>query len=165
MVRRSLEERIEELENRKRSLVARQRKERRAADTRRKVLVGSLMLDRIKGDGDEAVRLRAWLRRELPEFVTRDIDRRVVADLIGDAADSGAVGAAKAGAEPGTLPGAQAGKPGGTEGRAQAGTPVGAEDGAKAGADAGTLAGAPPDAEDGAEPRTEDGGRNPATLL
>lgn len=137
MPRRSLEERIEELENRKRSLVARQRKELRAADTRRKVLVGSLMLDRIKGDGEEAVRLRNWLGRELPGFVTRDIDRRVVADLIRGGAEVGA----------------KAGTPGAAEGYAQAETEVGAELGTEA------------DAQDEAEPGMEDGGRNPATLL
>ena len=82
MARRSIEERIEALENRKRSLLARQRKERRAADTRRKVLLGSFILSRIEGETEEAVRLRAWLRRELPRFVARDIDRRVLADLI-----------------------------------------------------------------------------------
>lgn len=84
MARKSLEERIEELENKKRSLLARHRKQQRADDTRRKVLLGSLMLERIEGESEEAVRLRTWLRRELPRFVTRDVDRRVIADLIGD---------------------------------------------------------------------------------
>lgn len=84
MARKSLEERIEELENKKRSLLARHRKQQRADDTRRKVLIGSLILDRVKGESREAVRLRDWLRRELPGFVTRDVDRRVLADLIGD---------------------------------------------------------------------------------
>ena len=102
MARRSLEERIEELENRKRSLVARQRKERRAAETRRKVLVGGLMLSRVEGESEEAVRLRDWLRRELPKFVTREIDRRVVADLIGESAEDGAQHDAQPETETGT---------------------------------------------------------------
>ena len=89
MARKSLEERIEELENRKRSLLARHRKQQRADDTRRKVLLGSLILERIEGESEEAVRLRTWLRRELPRFVTRDVDRRVLADLIGDGTRTG----------------------------------------------------------------------------
>lgn len=44
----------------------------------------------IDGESEEAVRLRTWLRRELPKFVTRDVDRRVLADLIGDGSQTGA---------------------------------------------------------------------------
>lgn len=65
MARKSLEERIEELENKKRSLLARHRKQQRADDIRRKVLLGSLILERIEGESEEAVRLWTWLRREL----------------------------------------------------------------------------------------------------
>lgn len=44
------------------------------------------MLHRLAGDKDEEFsrRLREWLKRELPGFLTRDIDKALFADLIQD---------------------------------------------------------------------------------
>ena len=83
MTRKSIEQRIAELEARKKSLVARMRKQNRARDTRRKILLGALVLDRMESGHDPAFakRLAEWLRRELPGFLTRDIDRDLFKDL------------------------------------------------------------------------------------
>ncbi|WP_273729111.1 mobilization protein [Brucella gallinifaecis] len=86
MARKSIEQRIAELEEQRRSLKARLGKQERARDTRRKVLLGALVLHRLEGDKDEEFsrRLREWLKRELPGFLTRDIDKALFADLIQD---------------------------------------------------------------------------------
>ena len=75
---------LDELDARRASLKARIGKEERARDTRRKVLLGALVLDRLERSHDEefAKRLRDWLARELPGFLTRDVDRTLLADLI-----------------------------------------------------------------------------------
>lgn len=86
MARKSIEQRLAELDARRASLKARIGKEERARDTRRKVLLGALVLDRLERSHDEefAKRLRDWLARELPGFLTRDVDRTLLADLIRD---------------------------------------------------------------------------------
>lgn len=87
MVRRTIEQRIAELDAKKKSLLARQRKQERAKDTRRKILVGALVLDRAARENDKVADwLNAWLARELPGFLTRDIDRALFHDWIGNAA-------------------------------------------------------------------------------
>jgi hypothetical protein len=84
MARTSIEERIAQLEARKKTLQARLSKQERADDTRRKILLGALVLDRLErsDDADFARRLREWLRRELPGFLTRDADKVLLDDLI-----------------------------------------------------------------------------------
>lgn len=84
MARKSIEQRLSELDAQRASLKARLGKEERARDTRRKVLLGALVLDRIERPGDEefARRLRDWLARELPGFLTRDADKELLGDLI-----------------------------------------------------------------------------------
>ena len=86
VARKSIEQRLAELDARRASLKARIGKEERARDTRRKVLLGALVLDRLERSHDEefAKRLRDWLARELPGFLTRDVDRTLLADLIRD---------------------------------------------------------------------------------
>lgn len=81
---KSLEEQISQLEAKKKSLQARLQKQERAKETRRKILIGALVLDRMSGDRDPefARRLSDWLRRELPGFLTRQIDRDLFEDLI-----------------------------------------------------------------------------------
>ena len=56
----------------------------RAHDTRRKVLLGALVLHRLGASKDEEFsrRLGDWLRRELPGFLTRDVDKELFADLL-----------------------------------------------------------------------------------
>lgn len=80
--RRSIEERIAQLEAQKKALQARLAKESRARDTRRKVLLGAFLMHRMEADIEQGDRLRAWLSRELPEFLTRETDRELFEDLI-----------------------------------------------------------------------------------
>jgi hypothetical protein len=87
MARKSIAERIAQLDAQKRALQARMGKQERANDTRRKVLLGALVLHRLENTGDVefSKRLGDWLRRELPGFLTRDSDKALLADLLGQA--------------------------------------------------------------------------------
>ncbi len=91
MVKLTLEERIAQLEARKQALKARLGKQERAIDTRRKVLLGAMLLDAIERartgqgrpeDRDFAVMLEGWIARELPSFLKRPIDRTLFSDFI-----------------------------------------------------------------------------------
>ena len=84
MVRRSIEERLAQLDARKKTLQARLGKQERANDTRRKILLGALVLQRLETghDPEFSKRLRDWLGRELPGFLIRDADKLLLADLI-----------------------------------------------------------------------------------
>ena len=84
MARRTIQERLAQLEAQKKTLQARLGKRERAQDTRRKVLLGALVLQRLETSNDPEFtkRLGDWLRRELPVFLTRDIDKALFADLI-----------------------------------------------------------------------------------
>ena len=86
--RRSIEERIAQLEAQKKALQARLAKESRARDTRRKVLLGAFLMHRMETDIEQGDRLRAWIARELPEFLTRDTDKELFDDLLGKDADA-----------------------------------------------------------------------------
>jgi hypothetical protein len=82
--RRSIEERLAQLDNQRKTLQARLGQQERAKDTRRKVLLGALVLHRLEdsGDGEFSKRLEGWLKRELPGFLTREADRALFADLL-----------------------------------------------------------------------------------
>ncbi|MBB3571566.1 mobilization protein [Rhizobium sp. BK491] len=84
MARKTLEQRIAELEVRKKTLQARLGKRERAEDTRRKVLLGALVLHRLENsnDADFTRRLGDWLRSELPGFLTRDGDKALFDDIL-----------------------------------------------------------------------------------
>jgi hypothetical protein len=84
MARRSIEERLSQLEAQRKTLQARLGKQDRAKDTRRKILLGALVLYRLEKSGDEEFSkgLGAWLRRDLPGFLTRDDDKALFADLL-----------------------------------------------------------------------------------
>ncbi|ALN75803.1 hypothetical protein [Aureimonas sp. AU20] len=91
MAKLSIEARIAQLEARKQALKARLGKQERAIDTRRKVLLGAMLLDTIERaragqgrpeDRDVAVMLEGWVTRELPGFLKRTIDRTLFADFI-----------------------------------------------------------------------------------
>ena len=84
MARRSIELRIAQLEAQKKTLQARLGKQDRANDTRRKVLLGALVLQRLDANNDKefSERLRDWLRRELPGFLTREGDKTLFPDLM-----------------------------------------------------------------------------------
>jgi len=87
MARKTIEQRLAELDAQRATLKARLSKQERANDTRRKVLLGALVLHRLENsnDPDFTKRLGDWLRRELPDFLTRPGDKELFADLIGSA--------------------------------------------------------------------------------
>ena len=85
MARKSIEQRLAELDAQRSALKARLSKQDRTNDTRRKVLLGALVLHRLENTNDPEFtkRLGDWLRRELPGFLTRDNDKALFADLLG----------------------------------------------------------------------------------
>lgn len=84
MTRRTIEQRLVQLDNQRKTLQARIGKQERAKDTRRKILLGALVLERLEHhkDAEFSRRLENWLQRELPGFLTRDGDRALFADLL-----------------------------------------------------------------------------------
>ncbi|MCF1485573.1 MULTISPECIES: mobilization protein [Rhizobium/Agrobacterium group] len=87
MAKKTIEQRLAELDSRRAALKARLSKQDRNNDTRRKVLLGALVLHRLENANDPEFtkRLGDWLRRELPGFLTRDNDKALFADLLGQA--------------------------------------------------------------------------------
>ena len=83
MARRTIEQKIAHLDDQKRSLQARLGKQERARDTRRKILLGALVLQRVTNSANEAdvAWQKSWMSRELPDFLTKDMDRLLLADL------------------------------------------------------------------------------------
>jgi hypothetical protein len=88
MAKRSIAERLAQLEAQRKSLQTKLSKQERAKDTRRKVLLGAFLLHRLeKGkDAFSKEQLPDWLRRELPGFITREDDAALFADFLGEAA-------------------------------------------------------------------------------
>ena len=86
MARQPLKQQIAQLKARAKKLKARMVKQERAKNTRRKILLGTLVLHRLEhsGDGEFSKRLTDWLRRELPEFIKSDEDKALFADLFGE---------------------------------------------------------------------------------
>ncbi|MBD8555114.1 mobilization protein [Rhizobium sp. CFBP 8762] len=84
MARKSIEQRLAEIETRRADLKARLIKQERSNDTRRKVLIGAFVLHHLSNDKDPEFtkRLSGWLRRELPTFLTRDNDKALFDDLL-----------------------------------------------------------------------------------
>lgn len=82
MAKRSLDERIAQLEEQAKALKARKVQTERANDTRRKVVVGSVILDAINGSRADAEAVRQWLVKELPQHLTRDHDKEIFAEII-----------------------------------------------------------------------------------
>ena len=89
MARRSIKERLSQLDVQRKTLQARLGKQDRARDTRRKVLLGALVLYRLEKSNDDefSKTLGDWLRRELAGFLTRDDDKALFADLLAVASD------------------------------------------------------------------------------
>ena len=85
MARKTIEQRLAELEAQRSALKARLSKTERNNDMRKKVLIGSLVLHHLETSDDQEFKqqLGEWLRRELPGFLTRDNDKALFADLIG----------------------------------------------------------------------------------
>ena len=86
MARRSITERLAQLEAQRKTLQAKLGKQERAKDTRRKVLLGAFVLYRLeKGqDAFSKEQLPAWLKTELPGFITRKDDAALFADLLAE---------------------------------------------------------------------------------
>lgn len=84
MARKTIEQRLAELEAQRSALKARLSKTERNNDMRRKVLIGSLVLHHLQTSDDQefSKQLGTWLRRELPGFLTRDNDKALFDDLI-----------------------------------------------------------------------------------
>lgn len=84
MARKTIEQRLAELDAQRSALKARLSKTERNNDMRRKVLIGSLVLHQLETSDDQEFnkQLGDWLRRELPGFLTRDNDKALFADLI-----------------------------------------------------------------------------------
>lgn len=82
--RRTLEQQILQLEAKKKALQARLKKEDRAKETRRKILIGALVLERMDSERDPefARRLTEWLKKELPGFLTRERDHELFDDIL-----------------------------------------------------------------------------------
>ncbi|WCA60498.1 mobilization protein [Agrobacterium tumefaciens] len=85
MARKTIEQRLAELDAQRSALKARLSKTERNNDMRRKVLMGSLVLHHLETSDDQEFKqqLGEWLRRELPGFLTRDNDKALFDDLIG----------------------------------------------------------------------------------
>jgi hypothetical protein len=89
MARKTIEQRLAQLEAQKKTLQARLGKQARAADTRRKVLLGAFLLSRLESGKDNfSGKLREWARAELGGFLVRDADKALFANLIGKPAAS-----------------------------------------------------------------------------
>jgi hypothetical protein len=88
MAKRSIAERLEQLEAQRKTLQMKLSKQERARDTRRKVLLGAFVMHRLeKGqDAFSKDQLPAWIKKELPGFITREDDAMLFADLIGEQA-------------------------------------------------------------------------------
>jgi len=78
----SIAQRIEQLDAKKKALQARLAKQERAMDTRRKVLLGALILHRIENDPENGERMKAWVAKELPGFLTRDGDKELFPEFL-----------------------------------------------------------------------------------
>jgi hypothetical protein len=93
VARKSIGERLAQLEARRKTLQIRLSKQERSIDTRRKVLIGALILHRLETNRDVQISggLATWLRSELPKFLVRDADRQLFDDLlVGQTNTSGA---------------------------------------------------------------------------
>lgn len=84
MARRTIEERLAQLDNQRKTLQARLGQQERARDTRRKVLLGALVLHRLESapNAELSGSLADWVKKELPGFLTRELDQELFADLL-----------------------------------------------------------------------------------
>lgn len=89
-MRKPIEQRIRQLQEQKKALQSRLGKQQRAETTRRKMLLGSFLLERLEEDGDRfpfndrdgQPNLRQWLVREFAAYLGRDADRLLFVDLL-----------------------------------------------------------------------------------
>jgi hypothetical protein len=60
---------------------ARQSEQARKDDTRRKVLLGSFVLSRLKSEGERGT-IRSWLEKDLSTFLTSDRDKALFSEIL-----------------------------------------------------------------------------------
>ena len=94
MARKSIEDRLSQLDAQRQALKARLIKEERAKDTRRKILLGALVLERISAQQDSDKPLLEWLHGALPGYLTRPDDKALFTELLKSAPDAAPSGAA-----------------------------------------------------------------------
>ena len=82
-----IEKRIKQLDAQKQTLKARLRTQQRKHDTRRKILLGALLLDRIEQNNPRDQTIITWTRQQLPGFLTRPNDHKLFEDLFNDDSD------------------------------------------------------------------------------
>jgi hypothetical protein len=100
MAQKSIEERLSQLDSQRKALQARLIKQERAKDTRRKILLGALVLEKIDNGHDADKPLLAWLRTTLPGYLTRPDDKALFDDLLKSAPDVAPNGAASGAPSP-----------------------------------------------------------------
>jgi hypothetical protein len=93
MAQKSIEERLSQLDSQRKALQARLIKHERAKDTRRKILLGALVLEKIDNGHEADKPLLAWLRTTLPGYLTRPDDKTLFDDLLKSAPDVAPFGA------------------------------------------------------------------------
>ena len=85
-MRKPIRQRIEELEQQKRTLQLRLDRQEKAQERRRTMLLGAFLMEQLQLDqhGEHVRRqgLKEWLARALPSFLKRDADRALFADLL-----------------------------------------------------------------------------------
>lgn len=84
MARKPVARRIEELEARKRSLMARLAAQERRLELRRKMLLGTWVTSELRQSAEEpdVQMLRDLLRRQLSRMALRDADRQLLEELL-----------------------------------------------------------------------------------
>jgi hypothetical protein len=83
MARKSIQERLSQLDAQRKTLQTRLGKQGRVTDTRRKILLGALVLFHLEeGEREFDKVLKEWVGRELPGFLTREDDKALFTDLL-----------------------------------------------------------------------------------
>jgi hypothetical protein len=91
---KALDARLEQLKVQRANILARRKateaKVKRGADTRRKILVGSMILAKLdQADEARAARARTRLAEDLDAYLTREDDRALFPDLLPKAGEGG----------------------------------------------------------------------------
>ena len=84
-----IEKRIKQLDAQKQTLKARLRTQQRKQDTRRKILLGALVIDRMEKNDTRDALVIQWVREQLPGFLTRPNDHKLFDDLFKNDSESG----------------------------------------------------------------------------
>ncbi len=100
MAQKSIEERLSQLDSQRKALQARLIKQERAKNTRRKILLGALVLEKIDNGHEADKPVLAWLRTTLPGYLTRPDDKALFDDLLKSAPDAAPNGAASGAPSP-----------------------------------------------------------------